>query len=159
VWSTLLVAAAAFQLSSRVPRALVLRANFNESSGGEPGFLAALDHRLANLTSTDATLATAVLVFLELLLACGPWIFSRRWALRSTLAVLAAVWVGGENFGGLLTWSASDLGIAPLLALIALGTYDLQDSTVAIVDREVDEPRLANTATPFAGVAAPSLPT
>jgi hypothetical protein len=129
VWSAFLLAGATLQLSSRVPSALVLRANFNESSGGEPGVLAAMDHRLADLTGGHPAATTAVVVFLELLLACVPWVSHRRWALLCTLAVLLAMWIAGENAGGLLTWSASDVGISPLLAMLALGAFDVRGTT------------------------------
>jgi hypothetical protein len=126
VWSTLWVVAAALQLGSRVPASLMLRANFNEISAGEPGLLAGLDHRLAALTGGHAAATTALLAFVELLLACAPWISHRRLALCATLGALMAIWVVGENLGGIFTWSASDIGITPLLALIALGGCDVQ---------------------------------
>jgi hypothetical protein len=123
-WAALWVLAAGLQLGSRVPSALMLRANFNESAAGEPAALAGLDHRLAGITGTHAVAATSLLAFVELLLACAPLISRRRFTLFAMLGVLVIFWVAGENLGGILTGSASDVGIAPLLALIALGADD-----------------------------------
>jgi len=124
-WSALWLLAAGLQLSSRVPLSLRLRANFNESAGGEPALVSGLDHRLAEITGAHAVVATALLAFVELLLACAPWMPQRGLKLWfATLGVLVIFWVAGENLGGILTWSASDIGITPLLALIALGAYD-----------------------------------
>jgi hypothetical protein len=109
----------------------VLRANFNDSAGGEPGVLSGLDHRLAEITGAHAVAATALIAFVELLLACAPWVSHRRSTLFATLGVLAILWVAGENLGSILTWTASDIGIMPLLALIALGAYDSQVPTRA----------------------------
>jgi hypothetical protein len=123
-WSALWLLAAGLQLGSRVPLALMLRANFNESAAGEPGVLGGLDHRLAEITGAHAVAATALLAFVELLLACAPWMSHQRLTLFATLGVLSILWVAGENLGSILTGSASDVGITPLLALIALGAYD-----------------------------------
>jgi hypothetical protein len=123
-WSALWLLAAGLQLGSRVPLALMLRANFNESAAGEPAVLAGLDHRLAEITGAHAVAATALLAFVELLFACAPWMSHERWTLLATLSVLFLFWVAGENLGGIFTGSASDVGITPLLALIALGAYD-----------------------------------
>jgi hypothetical protein len=50
----------------------------------------------------------------------------QRLTLFATLGVLIAIWVAGENLGGIFAWSASDIGITPPLALIALDAYDLR---------------------------------
>jgi hypothetical protein len=123
-WSALWLLAAALQLGSRVPLSLLLRANFNEAAGGEPGVLSALDHRLAEITGGHAVVTTALLAFVELLLACAPWISDRRSTLCATFGVLILFWIAGENLGGILTWSASDVGVMPLMALLALGAFD-----------------------------------
>jgi hypothetical protein len=123
-WSAIWLLSAGLQLGSRVPLALMLRANFNESAAGEPGMLAGLDHRLAGITGAHAIAAAALLAFVELLLACAPWMSGQRLTLIATLGVLSIFWVAGENLGSILTGSASDVGITPLLALIALGAYD-----------------------------------
>jgi hypothetical protein len=115
-WSALWVLAAGLQVGSRVPLSLMLRANFNESAAGEPAVLSGLDHRLGVITGGHAAAATALLMFVELLLACGPWMSHRRLSLLATLGVLVIFWVAGENLGGILTGSANDVGITPLLA-------------------------------------------
>jgi len=124
-WTAMWVLAAGLQLGSRVPLALLFRANFNETAGGEPGALSGLDHHLAEITSAHAVATTVVLAFVELLLAFAPWLGHERLTMVTTLGVLSIFWVGGENLGGVLTWSASDVGIMPLLALTALGSFDV----------------------------------
>jgi hypothetical protein len=124
-WTALWVLAAGLQLGSRVPLSLLFRANFNESAGGEPGALSGLDHHLAEITSAHAVATTVLLALVELLLASAPWLGHERLTLVTTFGVLLVFWVCGENLGGVLTWSASDVGIMPLMALIALGTFDV----------------------------------
>jgi hypothetical protein len=133
-WSAFWLLAAGLQVGSRVPLALVLRANFNESAAGEPALLAGLDHRLAGITGTHAVAATALLSFVELLLACAPWMSCQRWTMFATLGVLSIFWVAGENLGSILTGTASDIGVTPLLALIALGAYDTRLGPPAHLD-------------------------
>jgi hypothetical protein len=145
-WTALWVSAAGLQLGSHVPLSLMLRANFNEVAGNEPRVLAGLDHRLAEITGTHAIAATALLTFVELLLACAPWISRRRATLVATLVVLVIFWVAGENLGGVLTWSASDVGTTPLLALIALGAYDARIS--ARLESRTGDDRSTRPATP-----------
>ena len=118
-WTALWVLAAGLQLGSRTALA-PFRANFNEAAGGEPGALSSLDHHLADITSAHAVATAVLLAFVELLLALAPWLGHERSTLLTIFGVLAVFWVCGENLGGVLTWSASDVGIMPLLALIAL---------------------------------------
>jgi len=123
VWTVLWLSAAALQLASPISRALVLRANLDETGAGEPAMFASLDRHAASFSSAHASCVTAAMVLIDVVLALLPWYATRRDALWASLAVLAFGWVVGENLGGLLTGSASDVGIAPLFALVAYIAY------------------------------------
>jgi len=139
VWTMLWLAAAALQLGSPISRSLVLRANFDEAAAGEPGILASLDHHLAGFASSHATGVTAVMVVIDVCLALLPWRSARRSALWASLGVLALGWVVGENLGGLLTWSANDVGVAPIFALIAFASFPTGNPHRKIAGASTDE--------------------
>ncbi len=89
--------------------------------GGEPGWLASVDHHAASLVDHHGLLVSSVLAALLLVVALGTLLPSPY---ANATVVLAAVvglvfWVVGQNFGALLTNGATDLNSGPLLILLA----------------------------------------
>ncbi len=123
VWGGLWFGAALLQVIPVVTLGFKLSANIHTTSLAEPRWLGSLDQVSARFAGTHGVGLTAVLVVLELSFASvvfvrGIW---RTRLLRGALFTLPLLWLAGENFGGLLTGSATDLGAMPLYAVLALG--------------------------------------
>lgn len=87
---------------------------------GEPGWVAAMDHRAAAAAASNGLLAAVILAVVFTLIAAG--IFHRltvRPALVLAVAAALVIWVLGENFGAILTGHGTDPNTGPLLILLA----------------------------------------
>lgn len=125
IWGFLWLGAAILQVIPVFTLNFKLAANFQMLSLGEPRWLANLDHVSQRLASSHGVEFTAALVVFELLVASTALVDAvwRRRLLAMTLVVLPLLWLAGENFGGLLSASATDLGAMPMYALLALGLW------------------------------------
>jgi hypothetical protein len=90
-------------------------------AAGEPGWVATLDHHVANASARNGFLVTIVLAGLLVLIGIGQFLPRRVANMTLVLAIAVAllVWVVGENFGALFTNGATDVNSGPLLALLA----------------------------------------
>lgn len=127
VWGGLWFGAALLQVVPVVTLGFKLSTNIRMTAMGEPRWLGSLDHFSARFASAHGVGLTAALVVLELTFASaalvrGVW---RARLLKAALCALPILWIGGENLGGLLTGSATDVGAMPLYALLALGLLPL----------------------------------
>ncbi len=121
LWGGLWAALAALQSVPVVTLGFKLSAGFQMASLGEPAALASMDHLLGSAVAHHGTAATAALVTLELAagsaaLARGAW---RRRLLWLALGTCTLLWAVGEDLGGLLTGSASDVGTLPVYGILA----------------------------------------
>ena len=106
------------QPAVRAPDAL--RTAIAGNAAGEPGWLAALDVRVAAAIGAQGTLACAVLAVVFVLIGAGILVpGTTRAALLLAVVAGLAVWVVGENFGMVFTGMATDPGSGPLLILLA----------------------------------------
>jgi hypothetical protein len=111
-------AALMFQPQVRAPGAL--SGTIAVQAVGEPGWLAAIDRAAASAAGTAGYLssvifaagfaAVATAVFLP-----AAW---RKVILMAGMALALAIWLIGENLGGLTTGSATDANTGPLLFLL-----------------------------------------
>jgi hypothetical protein len=121
-WGLLWLLAAGLQVMTEYSLGFKLSANLQMASLGEPASLAHLDVANAHFAAAHGPEVTVLLVTVELAAASAA-VLRGRWrarALLGTLAVCLVFWVVGENFGGLLTGSATDVGAMPLY--LVLGT-------------------------------------
>jgi hypothetical protein len=90
-------------------------------AAGEPGWLASLDRNAANLVAGQGTTAAVILAVVLGLVAAGVFlpVPAARAALVLAVVVAAAIWVVGENFGGIFAGSGTDPNTGPLLMLLA----------------------------------------
>ena len=128
VWGVLWLGAALMQVIPVVTLGFKLSANFEMKSLGEPDWLATLDRTSKQFASGHGVVLTAVLVIFELTVAAaalvdGIW---RTRLVTFALIALPVLWIVGENFGGLLTGSATDLGAMPLYILLGIGLRPLR---------------------------------
>ena len=123
VWGGLWFGAALLQVIPVVTLGFKLSANIHTTSLGEPSWLGSLDQVSARFAGTHGVELTAVLVILELSFASAAFVQGiwRTRLLGGALFTLPLLWLAGENLGGLLTGSATDLGAMPLYAVLAIG--------------------------------------
>jgi hypothetical protein len=124
-WLVLWASAAylAVQAPNRAPRAL--HDTIAGLARGEPGWLAALDRGVAAAAGSQGTAAAAIVIAgvcavigLGILVPCV-----RRPALVLSMVLALAIWVAGENFGGILTGQGTDPNSGPLLILLAIAFW------------------------------------
>jgi len=120
LWASL--AYLALQPASRAPQGL--HNMISGMAGGEPGWLAAIDHHTAALLAHQGLAASIVLAAVLAVIAVSVYLPApaTRGALVLAIVISAAIWVVGEAFGAIFTGGGTDPGSGPLLALLAI-TY------------------------------------
>jgi hypothetical protein len=97
------------------------------NAAGEPGWIAALDRGAAAAIGSHGAVVCAVLAVLFAVIAAGilhP--VTTRPALAAAVAAGLVFWVAGQNFGQLLTGTATDPNSGPLLVLLAAAYWPRQ---------------------------------
>ncbi len=122
VWVTLWAGQVLLAFTWVMPTSLVLRANLEESSLGNPAWVVALGQPVAWLANHHAVALAVVIGAVQLAVGLGAF-----WRLRTALAagvVVAAVfWISFEYFGGIASGGATDPNSGPLLVLLALSIW------------------------------------
>jgi len=112
------------QAPERAPRGL--HDTLAGLAAGQPGWLAAIDRSAAAAAGSRGTILSVGLAAVFLLIAAG--IFhpaTTRTALLLAAVTARAIWVAGENFGGILTGQGTDPDTGPLLILLATAFWPL----------------------------------
>jgi hypothetical protein len=101
---------------------------------GEPGWLAALDRHAATLVAGHGGAVTAGLAIALGGIALGIFLPPRgaRAAVLLAAVLAAAIWVIGENFGGMSAGAATDPNSGPLLVLLAAAYWPGPRSAVGV---------------------------
>lgn len=123
-----------------------LRSALTANAAGEPGLLAALDHGAATAAGSHSAAVCVILAVLFAAMATGilhP--VTARPALAAAAVTGLAIWVLGENFGQILTGTATDPNTGPLLALLAAAYWPRQRQPAA--GRRSGAPRAAAATT------------
>jgi len=110
------------QYGNRAPDALA--AIVRSGAIGEPGWLGGLARAAADLFDGRGLFAALLLAFLQL--AIGQAALSprtRRAALALGIGVSLLFWVVGQTLGGVLTGTATDPNLGPLMVLYALALW------------------------------------
>jgi hypothetical protein len=98
-------------------------------AAGEPGWLAGLDRAVAGAIGSHGAAVSMALALACLAIAAGILCrVTARAALLLSVLVALAIWVLGENFGGLLTGQATDPNTGPLLILLAAAYWPARSS-------------------------------
>jgi hypothetical protein len=125
LWLVLWASLAYFALlpANRAPQAL--HTMLSGMTGGEPAWLAAISQHGAALLAHQGLAASVGLAAVLSLIAAGVYLTAS--AARVVLAVAAvlaaAVWVAGQDLGGILTGSGTDPESGPLLILLVLAYW------------------------------------
>jgi hypothetical protein len=132
LWLVLWASLAYFALlpANRAPQAL--HAMLTGVTEGEPAWLASISAHGAAFLVHRGLAASLVLAVLLALIALGVYLPPS--AARATLAVAAvlaaAIWVAGQDLGGILTGSETDPGSGPLLILLVLAYWPMKPRTI-----------------------------
>jgi hypothetical protein len=125
LWLVLWGSLAYFALTpaNRAPQAL--HDMIVSMTGGEPGWVTALENHAAAVLDHQGLTASIVLAATLIVIAAGVFLPPplARSALIVALVAAAFIWVVGEAFGQILTGGATDPNSAPLLALLALAYW------------------------------------
>jgi uncharacterized membrane protein YphA (DoxX/SURF4 family) len=109
----------AVQAPNRAPGAL--HDGISQMASGEPGPVAALDRWAAAAAGPHGTIAVIVIAVLSVIIGCGIFVpAATRPVLILAGALALAIWMAGENFGGILTGHGTDPNTGPVLILLAL---------------------------------------
>ena len=129
-WFTLWASAAylILQAPNRAPHAISHA--IDGLAAGEPGWIASLDHTAATAAGSRGTLLAILLAIVFGLTGTGMLLPSamRAAVLLGVLSALA-IWVLGENLGGILTGQGTDPNTGPLLVLLAAAFWPLNNRT------------------------------
>jgi hypothetical protein len=119
IWLVLWVGMACLALAGRASQGL--GRVISQQASGEPGWLATFDRDIAGLPILRGQ--TALVILAAVLAVIGAGIYLPPPAVRVVLSLAAvmsaAIWVAGENFGGVLSGSATDPGSGLVLVLLA----------------------------------------
>ena len=125
-WLALWGSSAYFMLQAvnRAPGAV--RDTFAGLASGEPGWIAALDRGLASAASGQGLAISIGLAVVFVAAGLGVfWSATTRPALLLSVIVAVAIWVLGENFGGILTGQGTDPSTGLVLVLLAAAYWPL----------------------------------
>lgn len=133
-WALLWLSGAYFEVQPTHAPSLIMAANFQMVASGEPRLLSQLDSSLAAFAYAHGNPIALVLAIAMVLVGTGVlrhgWGAGRLEAraakagpLEAGIALSVAFWVFGQNFGGILTGSGTDLNSGPVLVLLALTLY------------------------------------
>ena len=123
MWAVLWVGSAALQLLPANRSDGAISSAISGGASGEPHVLASLAGDAARLIGSHGITAAVVLAVVEA--AIGLGVLSRRSnaALAAGIAVSLAVWVVGQDLGGILTGSGTDPNAGPLFVLLAMALW------------------------------------
>jgi hypothetical protein len=125
LWLVLWASLAYFGLmaANRAPQAL--RDVISGMAGGEPGWLASLDHGAASLVAHQGLAASVVLAVVLALIGVSVYLpaSAARAGVVAAVILAALIWVFGEALGEIFTGSGTDPNSGPLLALLALAYW------------------------------------
>jgi hypothetical protein len=126
MWLALWSSLGYFTLAAGLAARGAVRASLAGQAAGEPAWIASMDRSAADAVGRNGPAVALILAGLFGLIATGMLAS----AAAKPVAVLAlvtatALWVIGENFGGVLTGTGTDPSTGPLLALIAAAFWPL----------------------------------
>jgi hypothetical protein len=105
-------------------------------AAGEPRWLAALDQSVAAAVAQDGEIISVLLAAVFVVIAVAIYVpAATRPTLVLSIVIATAIWVIGENFGGILTGQATDPDTGPLLVLLAFAFWPLGSARSAAARR------------------------
>ena len=120
VWGS--AAVLLLQAANRAP--LGLHDTFAGLAAGEPGWIASIDHFVAAAIGGHGTLVSVLLAVACAAIGTGVLIpRAMRPALAAGILIAVAIWVAGENFGGIFTGRGTDPSTGPLLFMLAVACW------------------------------------
>lgn len=130
IWAVLWVSSAYLILQALNRAAGALHDTVAGLADGEPGWIAAMDRGVSGTIGPGGTAISIALAVVFLIIAAGVLVPATIRPVL-TLAVLTALamWVAGQNFGGILTGLGTDPNTGLLLVLLAAAFWPLRQSS------------------------------
>lgn len=99
-------------------------------ASGEPGWLAAVNRSAAGVLAHQGLVASIALAVLLAFVAVSVLLPAplRRAAVLLAIVLSLAIWLVGQDLGGILTGGATDPNSGPLLVLVALAYWPLRQA-------------------------------
>jgi hypothetical protein len=121
----------ALQAASTPPQGL--HDMLSSMASGEPGWIASMDQSVAALLAHHGQQASAMLAVVFEVIAIGIFLPApvARCAVILAVAATAVIWVIGENFGAVLTGTATDPNSGLLLGLLAAAYWPARNIVAA----------------------------
>lgn len=110
----------------------------SQMASGQPGWLAWIQQRAADLVAHQGLPVSIALAVLLAAIAIGVFLPAPavRAAIVLTLVLTAAIWIVGQALGGVFSGQATDPNSGPLLALLALAYWPLTTQPHTALDTE-----------------------
>jgi hypothetical protein len=143
LWLVLWASLAYFALlpANRGPQAL--HTMLSGATAGEPAWLAGISQHGAELVAHQGLAASAGLAAVLGLIAVGVYLppSAARVTLTVAAVLAAAIWVVGQDLGGILTGSGTDPGSGPLLILLVLAYWPVRNGRARADGAQADGAR------------------
>jgi hypothetical protein len=132
IWAVIWIVMAVLAVVGSGRSPVALRDLVTDIEGGEPAWLADLDHSVESLLFHYGTVISVSLATLCVAVAVSVYLPSRSARVISALAIVVFAVVGLciQNFGGVLTGRATDPNSAPLIILLSLIYWPLVASRI-----------------------------
>jgi hypothetical protein len=131
----------ALQSANLTPRSLT--AAITGQSAGEPGWIAAMNRGIATAIGTNGAGVTLGFAVLFAVIAVGYFVpRATRVVIVAAMITAVAIWIFGEDFGGVLTGRGTDPNTGPLIVLLAVAYWPRRPLR-AVVAREDRQPELS----------------
>ncbi len=131
-WLAVWGLAAYFFLQSANTARGTLRTGIAGLGAGEPGWVAAMDRGVAATIGSGGPAVSVAAAVIFAVIAVGVFVpAATRPVLVLAVVTAAAIWVLGENFGGVLTAHGTDPSTGALLILLAAACWPLAQATRA----------------------------
>lgn len=112
------------QQANNAPGALAAALHYQAK--GQPGVLAAIDRGVAQLVGMHGTEVALGFALVQVLVGFQVLAPARRRAILGlSIGVSLLYWVVGQNFGGILTGTGTDPNLGPLMVLLALTLWPI----------------------------------
>jgi hypothetical protein len=137
-WFVLWGSLAYFELQSAVLDPSDVSGSVIGMEAGEPRWLTSVDSGTVSLLSRHALGVSVSIAIVLMAIAVAGCTTERfvRWSVLAAVVFAAVIWVAAENFGGILTGTATDPNTGPLLALVAIAYWPARQPRVRLTANE-----------------------
>ncbi len=137
-WFVLWGSLAYFELQSAIRDPSDVSGAVVAMEAGEPRWLTSVDSGTVSLLTRHTLGVSIPITVLLAAIAVAGFAPQRiaRWSVAAAVVFAAVIWVAAEDFGGILTGTATDPNTGPLLALVAIAYWPARQPRVRLTAKE-----------------------